>query len=171
MADLAPLSFSTGGADWQYNPKFHDFATFLGLTERDAKGVNWKADRKTRQKLEQLYFWGRLKANSTDHEKIKEQVFNLQRSVGVNWTGKLLIDRLHQHTIFDKKFQGAMEKFIAFQNQPAKPSKEKKKEDLRAKPTKSKPVKKVKVKYETFDSDIEIKKVKMKTPETHSVDE
>lgn len=113
MADLAPLSYSIGRGNWQMNPRFHDLCSFLGLTERDAKGVNWKADEKTRAKLEDLYMWGALRGNTDDHEKIKEQIHKLQRSVGVNWTGKTLVERLWQHTIFDSKFKKAREEYFA----------------------------------------------------------
>jgi hypothetical protein len=146
MADFAPLTFSIGKGDWQMNPQFHDFCTFLGIAERDAKGVNWKADEKTRQKLEDLYMWGALRGNTGDHNKIKEQVHKLQGSVGVNWTGKALVDRLWQHTTFDSKFKKAMDDYLVYKEKAKQTKTEEKKSDAprKTKPAGAEPIKKVK---------------------------
>ena len=134
MADLAPQTFSIGEGDWHYNPKFHDFATFLGLNERDAKGVNWKADKTTREKMGQVYLWGALKADTDDHQKIKAEIYKLQRAVGINWVGKSLVDRLWQHTVFDQDFKKKLQRVGSKDEQPAKEPKK------RAKPKKEKTV-------------------------------
>ena len=84
--------------EWPYSPKFQDFADFLGLpADHDAKGVNWRYDDRTAKKIEELYTWGRSKANTNDHDQIKLTVKNLTRGLGVNWVGKSLVDRLWQY--------------------------------------------------------------------------
>src|SRR3990167_2638520 len=154
---------------WPYSPIFQDFADFLGLSaERDAKGMNWRHDQKTIDKIQKIYFWGMVKAQSNDHDKIKEIVYNLQRKVGVNWVGKTLIDRLWQHTIFDTSFKRQIEKLS--KQIEANEQKEAKKieEPVRIErpekgiPASTKPIKKVKQEHQNFKNTMEIPEIKQK---------
>ena len=91
--------------EWPFSPAFQNFADFLGLSsDRDAKGINWRYDKKTADKIQKIYIWGMVKAKTNDYEKIKEEIYNLQRKIGVNWEGKTLVERLWQHTMFDANF-------------------------------------------------------------------
>lgn len=88
--------------EWPYSPKFQDFADFLGLpADRDAKGVNWRYDDRTAKKIEELYTWGKSKANTDDHDQVKLVVKNLTRGLGVTWVGKSLVDRLWQYVTME----------------------------------------------------------------------
>lgn len=106
MSDFAPGTYTipnSGG--WPFSPKFLDFASFLGFnSNKDRKGVHWQYDEKTTNRIEEIYLWGRIMANSSNHEDIKETVYNLKREIGVNWIGKSLVDDLWQYIQFDSKF-------------------------------------------------------------------
>lgn len=105
---------------WPYNPKFQDFCTFLGFgAESDKKGVKWGHDKKTAEKIEEIYLWGRIMAGSADHEAIKETVYGLRQRLGQNWIGETLVDGLWQHIKFDvaykAKRKALLEKGLASQ--------------------------------------------------------
>ena len=151
--------------EWPFSPAFQDFADFLGLSsDRDAKGINWRYDKKTADKIQKVYIWGMVKAKTNDHEKIKEMVYNLQRKVGVNWEGKTLIDRLWQHTMFDTQFKKEVEKLY----QQIESKEEKKEEPIKVeRPEKgilaeAKPLKKIEKIERAMRNEIEIKQTPTK---------
>lgn len=85
--------------EWPYSIKFHDFATFLGLpADKDSKGIYWRGDQDTANKVEQIYSWAKASSKSDDHTAIKTQVKKLQRHLGTNMQGKSLVDTLWQYT-------------------------------------------------------------------------
>ena len=87
---------------WYYDQKLRDFASFLGLViDKDVRGH----DESLGKKIEDLYVWGKIKAKSINDEKIKEQVFALQKSVGTSAIGKTLVDKLWQHVKFDSTYK------------------------------------------------------------------
>ena len=148
---------------WPFSPSFQDFADFLGLSpDKDAKGVNWRFDQKTADKMQKIYVWGMVKSKTNDHEKIKEMVYNLQRKIGTNWEGKTLIDRLWQHTMFDTQFKKEVEKLY----KQIESNKEEKEEPVKVDrpkkgiPKEASPINERKVKYETYEPDIKIKNIK-----------
>lgn len=165
MAELASGSFSIGRGDWMINPRFQDFASFLGLTERDAKGVNWKADDKTRRQMKDIYDWATFSSKSEEQSDIKKKVYDLQREVGVNWTGKLLVDRLWQHTSFDSKFQKHLS---SLKDKPknVEPVVAKKRDDIPVKhdPASIKPIRDVKIKREEFKDSVKIEENRAEQP-------
>ncbi len=165
MADFAPGSFSIGQGDWMIDPRFLDFSSFLGLTERDAKGINWKADDKTRRQMKDVYDWAIFKSNSQEQSKIKKAVAELQKEIGVNWTGKLLVDRLWQHTTFDTKFQKHLTD-LDKQKQEVVKEETLKRSGVPEKPMPSeiKPIKDVKIKQEEFKDSVKIEEVKTEQP-------
>ena len=151
--------------EWPFSPAFQDFADFLGLSpDRDAKGINWRYDKKTADKIQKVYIWGMVKAKTNDHEKIKEMVYNLQRKVGINWEGKTLIDRLWQHTMFDTQFKKEVEKLY----QQIESKEEKKEEPIKVeRPEKgilaeAKPLKKIEKIERAMRNEIEIKQTPTK---------
>lgn len=90
--------------EWPYSPKFQEFATFLGLpAEKDAKGVNWRQDKKMANKMEALYAWGKYRAESEDIVDVMLAVRQLQKDLGVNSRGKTLVDHLWGWTQLDTK--------------------------------------------------------------------
>jgi hypothetical protein len=97
-----PGKFTINIEEWPLDPNFHDFAAFLGLpVEKDSKGTYWPYNKKVAQKLGEIYFWGKVKSKSLDHEKIKKVVYRLKKGVGVNWIGETLVNRLWEHIQFD----------------------------------------------------------------------
>lgn len=90
--------------EWPYSIKFHEFATFLGLSsDKDAKGVNWRYDKKTAKKIEELYIWGKRKTGSEDPLDIMIAVKQLNRDLGITFRGKKLVDHLWGYTQLDTK--------------------------------------------------------------------
>ena len=88
--------------EWPYSPKFHDFSSFLGLpAAKDSKGIYWRGDERTAKKMEDIYGWGKAKSKSKDHEDVKLSVKKLQGRIGVNWRGKLLVDKLWEYVRMD----------------------------------------------------------------------
>lgn len=126
----APLSFSIGKGDKELDPRLYDFMSFLGLVEQDAKGADWNFGRKIGEKVERLYLYGKVMSKSDDHEDIKRVIYDLQRKVGVNWTGKTLVDRLWQHTMLDTSFNRKLARLS--EKKKPEPIKEKPKKDLRS---------------------------------------
>jgi len=93
--------------DWPNSPKFQEFATFLGLpAEKDARGINWRHDKKTAQKIEEIYAWGKLVSDSEDPVEIMLSVKQAIRDLGVQVRGKTLVDHLWGWTQLDSKAQG-----------------------------------------------------------------
>lgn len=93
--------------EWPYSPKFQEFANFLGLpATKDAKGVNWRYDKKTAEKIEELFAWGKDKSGSEDIVDVMLAVRALQRDLGVNWKGKTLVDHLWGFIKLDTKNAG-----------------------------------------------------------------
>jgi len=143
MSDLKPLTFSIGKGSWTLSPKFHEFADFLGLIERDAKGVVWKVDERTKERLGQIYLWGVFKAKTTDIDKVKEQVYELQRKVGNNWTEKTLVDRLWDQTMFDSSFQKNLDGLLKYDKKKKEEKETKVDRPKKAKPAQGKELGKV----------------------------
>jgi hypothetical protein len=161
MTDFKPGTFSIGRGDWRLDPKFHDFCDFLGLLERDSKGINWKANSRLQDKLKHIYYWGAWKSKSSDHSKIKEAIYDLKRSIGTTFIGNSLVEELWQKTSFDSGFRAALESFVDFQEF----SKDLKAEDKtfekdtkadKKEPAKSKPIKEVKPELKEKTEDIKI---------------
>lgn len=152
---------------WPINPSFQDFANFLGLTaKKDSKGTYWDFDEKTIDKIKKVYFWGMVKAQTNDHEKIKEAVYDLQRKIGTNWEGKTLVERLWQHTMFDTNFKSAVEKLskqIEANEQQKKTKEERPKVNRPQKlqPSETKPVKMKNIKYKTYDSELKVRNINL----------
>ncbi|MHA2069399.1 MAG: hypothetical protein ACXABY_33985 [Candidatus Thorarchaeota archaeon] len=89
---------------WPYSPKFQEFATFLGVpASKDAKGVNWRYDKKFARKIEDIYKWGKLYSKSEDPLDIMLSVKQLTRELGVSFRGKTLVDHLWGFTQLDSK--------------------------------------------------------------------
>jgi hypothetical protein len=108
MADFAPGTFTVSRGNYPNDPKFFDFAGFIGMPiKQDSRGRTWDYGTKAIEKLEKVYTWGKIKARSLDHEKIKKEVFNLTKKAGVNWMGEALLDRLVQHISFDSSVKKA----------------------------------------------------------------
>lgn len=102
--DFQPGTFTIRNDNWPHDPKFQDFVVFLGLKlEKDKKGVVWPYSDKVAQKVEDLYMWGKVKSNSLEHDDIKKTIYQLVKTVGVNYIGETLLDRLWQHTQFDSR--------------------------------------------------------------------
>ena len=151
---------------WPFSPAFQDFADFLGLSpDKDSRGINWRYDKKTADKMQKIYVWGMIKAKTNDHEKIKEIVYNLQRKIGTNWEGKTLIDRLWQHTMFDAQFKKEVEKLY---EQIETKEEEKKEEPIKVErpekgiPAKVKPLKKIEKVERAMRNEMEIKQSPVK---------
>lgn len=90
--------------EWPYSPTFQKFATFLGLTAtKDAKGVNWRYDRKTADKIEEIFVWGKKKSKSDDPIDVMLMVKKLKGELGVTFEGKKLVDHLWGFVRLDTK--------------------------------------------------------------------
>lgn len=156
--------------EWPYNPNFQDFATFLGLpAERDFKGTRWNYDKKTAERIEEIYKWGIVKIGGFDHEKIKKVVYQLQRNVGVNWLGKSLVDRLWQYIQFDSGYNGRLKELIQKKQKATlkdkdylnlESAKKALKKPQKAIPAETSPIKTKKVKYETYEPKMRFRNIK-----------
>ena len=81
--------------EWPYSPLFHDFATFLGIpTLKDPKGTYWRGDKKTADKIEEIFAWGKRASGSKDPVDVKLAVKALIRHLGVTRKGKELVEHL-----------------------------------------------------------------------------
>ena len=176
MTDLQPGTFSFQPVnEWPFSPKFQDFADFLGLSpDRDAKGVNWRYDKKTSDKMQQIYTWGMVKAKSVDHDQIKEAVYSLQKKVGLNWVGKILVDRLWQHTTFDAQYKKEVAKlYKQIETTEKKETKEEVKPQVerpeKLAPAESKPMKKIKQTEQSLKNTMDIPEVKYKPAESQLI--
>ena len=151
---------------WPFSPVFQDFADFLGLSpDKDARGVNWRYDQKTADKMQKIYVWGMVKSKTNDHEKIKEMVYNLQRKIGTNWEGKTLVDRLWQHTMFDTQFKKEVDKlYKQIETNEEKKEEEPVKVDRPEKgmPAEAKPLKKIEKIERAMRNPIEVKPTPLK---------
>lgn len=159
MSDFTPGSFSVEDNMSFGNPKFHDFLDFLGLVERDSKGTVWKVNDRNQKKLERLYTWAAYKAKTTDHDEIKNKLYDLKKSIGINWQGELLVDRLWEHTMFDKQFSRKLEQFVSHQEPPT-PTVEDKVVTKKTAPAEGKPIKEVDYKPESYQNSMKIREVK-----------
>ena len=89
---------------YPYDPKFQEFADFLGLpSAKDATGVYWRGNDNVAKKIEELYVWGKEKSKSEDMVDVMLAVRSLARDLGVNYKGKLLVDHLWGFTQLDTK--------------------------------------------------------------------
>ena len=106
MPDPATLTDHTrlSTDEWPYSPKFQEFATFLGLpADKDSKGINWQHDKKTADKIEQIYAWGKARSKSDDPVDVMIAVKQLTRDLGVTFRGKPLVDHLWGWARLDTK--------------------------------------------------------------------
>ena len=102
---MADTGRNTSMADeWPYSPKFQEFATFLGVPAgKDSKGVNWRHDKKTADKIEKIYAWGKFKSGSDDIVDVMYAVKELRRDLGANFRGITLVKHLSGWTDLDTK--------------------------------------------------------------------
>ena len=90
--------------EWPYSPKFQEFANFLGVpASKDAKGVNWRYDKKFARKIEKIYQWAKLKTKSDDDLDIMIATKQLIRDLGVSFKGATLVNHLHGFTLLDSQ--------------------------------------------------------------------
>lgn len=153
MTNYAPLTFSIGRGDYEIDPRFHEFANFLGLKTRDAKGTNLKYDTRTLDKLKEVYKWAVVMSGSEEPDNVKTKVYELQRKVGVNWVGETLIGKLWQSVQLDSKYRNKVEKLS---EKKEKKIREEPAEDLRSKVGKQEPIKEVKPERREEDKPLEV---------------
>ena len=151
---------------WPYDPKFQDFANFLGLSpKRDAIGITWPWGEQIRDKIKEIYLWGKIMSGSADHETIKERVYSLKRSLGTNSLGETLVHELWQYTKFDhsynRKKEELVEKGIVSEEKeiPIEPKEER---PQKAIPAEGRPIKQVTAEIESPPREIPIKEIKFK---------
>ena len=100
--------------EWPYSPLFQDFANFLGLSAiKDGKGVWWGHDQKVKDRIKEIYQWGVVQSESKDMDKVKIKVYELIRSIGTNWTGQTLVEKLWQHLQFDSSYKARIDMLSA----------------------------------------------------------
>lgn len=164
MSDFAPGGFNVEDNMSFGNPKFHDFLDFLGLVERDSKGTVWKVNDRNQKKLERLYTWAAYKAKSSDHDAVKQKLYELKKNIGVNWQGEALVDKLWEHTMFDRNFNRKLEQFVTHQETPKEVKKEPKTVIEKTKPAEGKPVREIDYKPEVFKNTMPVKEAKTPPP-------
>ena len=171
MSDFSPGSFNIEEGLAFKNPQMHDLLNFFGLIQHDAKGMHWDIDEKVSKKLERLYIWAAYKSKSSDYEEIKNKLYDLQRNVGVNWTGRLLVDKLWQHTMFDSKFNSQLDKFVDHVQTQVKNQPEEIRREVvtKASPAKATPVKDTGYKPEAYKNTMGIGTTKIKPAESQFI--
>ena len=177
MSDFTAGKFSIENVNWPDNPRFQNFAGFLGLSlEKDSRGTHWPYRQKVTDKVNEIFTWGKIRSDSQDLEKIKKEVFKLKRSVGTNFIGETLVEQLWEFITFDSKSkitdkdrQQHQEKELKILKEFVKSGEEVKLEQAKVEKIKArslskvKPVKQMRTKIEKFEgSPVKIIKTRSK---------
>lgn len=75
---------------YKYDPQYKAFSDYMGVDR------NTQKDYRTSRKMEFLFDWAKDKSEQKDLSATLDHIGKTKRSMGVNFTGKLLVNKMYQ---------------------------------------------------------------------------